>query len=315
MTRRTAAEHGDEVTAPEGGRFLYSICRWTTAVILLQYGFAKLFGAQFTVLDSELDKPMGAVSGFWLTWYYFGYSPIFGNLIALLQIGLGMALAFRRTTLLGAAGAAPLLAGITVLDIAYGIAFDALLVALIGAGCASCLLWKHRRELVAVFWNDQNRIAPRSRRVRPRWAHTVLVTLLLAVPASCSYYVANYNNRAPTPLDGTWNVTAGTFRPPGLPGPAERVYFEHNRAYQVVLRSGQTWQTHHFEVDPATATIRIWRTWLSKDEELLSGRYDLIDDRLVVTASDLTSGRSLLWELRRVPPERVRGGLGPGGGE
>lgn len=181
MTRRTAAEHGDEVTAPEGGRFLYSICRWTTAVILLQYGFAKLFGAQFTVLDSELDKPMGAVSGFWLTWYYFGYSPIFGNLIALLQIGLGMALAFRRTTLLGAAGAAPLLAGITVLDIAYGIAFDALLVALIGAGCASCLLWKHRRELVAVFWNDQNRIAPCSRRVRPRWAHTVLVTLLLAV--------------------------------------------------------------------------------------------------------------------------------------
>lgn len=217
MTRRTAAEHGDEVTAPEGGRFLYSICRWTTAVILLQYGFAKLFGAQFTVLDSELDKPMGAVSGFWLTWYYFGYSPIFGNLIALLQIGLGMALAFRRTTLLGAAGAAPLLAGITVLDIAYGIAFDALLVALIGAGCASCLLWKHRRELVAVFWNDQNRIAPRSRRVRPRWAHTVLVTLLLAVPASCSYYVANYNNRAPTPLDGTWNVTAGTFRPLAFP--------------------------------------------------------------------------------------------------
>ncbi|GAB3149499.1 hypothetical protein GCM10027161_47490 [Microbispora hainanensis] len=55
----------------------------------------------------------------------------------------------------------------------------------------------------------------------------MLVTLLLAVPASCSYYVATYNNRAPTPLDGTRNVTAGAFRPPGLPGPAERVYFEH----------------------------------------------------------------------------------------
>ncbi|MEV6862818.1 hypothetical protein AB0M44_17690 [Streptosporangium subroseum] len=47
------------------------------------------------------------------------------------------------------------------------------------------------------------------------------MALLLAVPASCSYYLANYNNRSPTPLDGTWDVTAGTFQPPGLPGPAE----------------------------------------------------------------------------------------------
>jgi hypothetical protein len=306
VTRQTATERDDEVAAPEGGRFLYSICRWTVAVILLQYGFAKLFGAQFTVLDSELDKPMGTVSGFWLTWYYFGYSPLFGNLIALLQVGLGMALAFRRTTLLGAAGAAPLLAGLAVLNVSYGIALDAMLLALIGAGCAGHLLWRHRRELAAVFWNDQNRVAPRSRPMRPRWVHAVLVALLLAIPASCSYYIANYNNRLPTPLDGTWDVTAGTFRPPGLPGPAERVYFEHNRAHQLVLRSGQTRQTHHFEVDPATATIRIWRTWLNKGEQLLSGRYDLTDDRLVVTATDLTSRQSLRWELHRVPPEQLR---------
>ncbi|WP_440071628.1 hypothetical protein [Streptosporangium sp. OZ121] len=309
MTRQTATKRDDEdddVVAPEGGRFLYPICRWTVTVILLQYGFAKLFGAQFTVLDSELDKPMGTVSGFWLTWYYFGYSPLFGNLIALLQIGFGLALAFRRTTLLGAVGAAPLLAGITVLNVSYGIAYDALVIALIGACCASYLLWKHRRELAAVFWDGQNRVAPRSRRTRPWWVHAVLVALLLAIPASCSYYVANYNNRSPTPLDGTWDVTAGTFRPSGLSGPAERVYFEHNRAHQLVLRSGQTRQTHHFEVDPVTATIGIWRTWLSKGEQLLSGRYDLTDDRLVVTATDLTSGQQLRWELRRVPSEQLR---------
>ncbi|MEU4538079.1 hypothetical protein AB0G15_24815 [Streptosporangium sp. NPDC023825] len=309
MTRQATTERddkGDEIAVPEGGRFLYPACRWTLAVILLQYGFAKLFGAQFTVLDSELDKPLGAVSGSWLTWYYFGYSPLFGNLIALLQVGLGVALAFRRTTLLGAAGAAPLLAGIVVLDISYRIALDAMLVALAGAGCGSYLLWRHRRELVAVFWADRNRVAPRSRRTRPRWVHAVLVVLLLAVPASCSYYVANYNNRSPTPLDGTWDVTAGAFQPPALPGPAERVYFEHNRSHRLVLRSGQTWQTHHFEVDPATATIGIWQTWLTKGEQLLSGRYGLTGDRLVITATDPASGRSLRWELRRVPPEQLR---------
>ncbi|TKK90815.1 hypothetical protein FDA94_03355 [Herbidospora galbida] len=269
----------------------YSICRWIVALILLQYGFAKLFGAQFTVLDSELDKPMGEVSGFWLTWYYFGYSPFFGTLFALLQIGLGLALAFPRTALLGAAGAAPLLAGISVVNLSYQIAVDALVVSLIGAGCATYVLWKHRRELAAVFWHDH---APAAAPARRRWARVVLVALVAALPASCSYYVANYNNRLPTPLDGVWDVTSGAFQPPGLPGPAERVYFEHNRAYQIVVRNGQTWQTHHFEVDPAASTIAIWETWLSKGEQLLSGRYVLTGDRLVITTG------STSWELRKV---------------
>ena len=48
--------------------------RYGAALVLLVYGFAKINGSQFTILDSELDKPMGRVSGFWLTWYYFGYS-------------------------------------------------------------------------------------------------------------------------------------------------------------------------------------------------------------------------------------------------
>ena len=39
--------------------------RFATAFVMLFYGFAKINGAQFTILDSELDKPMGWVSGFW----------------------------------------------------------------------------------------------------------------------------------------------------------------------------------------------------------------------------------------------------------
>ncbi|PZG12537.1 hypothetical protein [Nonomuraea aridisoli] len=306
MTTEPSAERDDEAGRSESGTILYSICRWTVTVILLQYGFAKIFDAQFTVLDSELDKPMGTVSGFWLTWYYFGYSPFLGNLIAVLQIGLGLALAFRRTTVIGALGAAPLLAGIAVVNVSYAIALDAMLIAAIGAACAGYLLWQHRRELLTVFWHDQNKVAPAKGRARLRWAHAGVVVLLVAGAASCSFYVANYNNRLPTPLDGTWDVTVGDFQPSGLPGPAERVYFEPNRAHQVVLRSGLTWQTHHFEVDPATATIRIWRTWLSKGEQLLSGRYSLANDRLVITGTDLTSKRPLHWELRAVPYERLR---------
>ncbi|MEV0831209.1 hypothetical protein [Nonomuraea rubra] len=316
MTGEPTGVTGDSAGERGKGQVLYLVCRWIPVGILLQYGFAKIFGAQFTILDSELDKPLGTVSGFWLTWYYFGYSPVFGNMIALAQIGLGVALAFRRTALLGAAGTVPLLGGIAVLDLSYAIAIDAMLIALIGAGCAAYVLWRHRAELAAVFWKNgqdefwkngrQDGAAPPPRRTRRRWVPAGVLVLLLALTSSCSFYVANYNNRVPTPLDGTWDVTAGSFRPPGLPGPAERVYFERNRAFQAVLRSGQTWQTYHFEVDAATTTIRLWRTWLSKGEQLLSGTYSLGTGRLTITGTDLATGRPLLLELRGVPVHQLR---------
>ena len=48
---------------------LYLVARYYAAFTLLLYGFAKVMGAQFTVLDSQLATPLGDVSGFWLTWY------------------------------------------------------------------------------------------------------------------------------------------------------------------------------------------------------------------------------------------------------
>src|SRR5580693_5594118 len=81
-------------------RILYGLVRWTIALVLLFYGFGKLTHAQFTILDSELDKPMGHVNGFWLTWYYFGYSSVYGTTIALSQIGGAILLTFRKSALL-----------------------------------------------------------------------------------------------------------------------------------------------------------------------------------------------------------------------
>jgi hypothetical protein len=76
------------------------LVRYPAALVLLLYGFAKINGSQFTILDFELDKPMGQVSGFWLTWYYFGFSPLYGTLIALFEIGGAVLLTFDRNALL-----------------------------------------------------------------------------------------------------------------------------------------------------------------------------------------------------------------------
>ena len=67
-------EHGDTLTkGSEAGELdpsradpaAHAAVRWFAALIAVVYGFAKLNGSQFTILDSELDRPMGEVSGFW----------------------------------------------------------------------------------------------------------------------------------------------------------------------------------------------------------------------------------------------------------
>src|ERR1700735_393227 len=103
--------------ADYGFRFI----RYSSALLLFVYGFAKINGSQFTILDSELDKPMGQVSGFWLTWYYFGFSPVYGTFLALVEIAGGILLMFRRTTLLGACVLAPVLTNIILIDVCYGV--------------------------------------------------------------------------------------------------------------------------------------------------------------------------------------------------
>lgn len=95
------------------------VARWLAAVIMIAYGFAKLTGSQFTVLDSELTRPMGEVSGFWLTWYYFGFSSIYGTIIALVEIGGGLLLIWPRTSLLGALVLLPVVGNIILTDIFF----------------------------------------------------------------------------------------------------------------------------------------------------------------------------------------------------
>jgi hypothetical protein len=67
--------------------------------VVLLYGFAKLNGSQFSVLDSEMDKPTGTPGGVWVPWYYLGHSTVYGSIIALAQIVGSVLLTFRRTSL------------------------------------------------------------------------------------------------------------------------------------------------------------------------------------------------------------------------
>lgn len=239
------------------GTRAYDISRYVAASLLLLYGFAKLTGAQFTVLESQLDKPLREVSGFWLTWYYFGYSAAYGTIVALVQVVGAIALMVPRTALIAACVLFLLVGNIILIDIFFGVDPGALFVAIVIEALLGYVLMQHKERLGQLFLPAQGR----SRLS----AHLLRVALVVGALGG-TYYIANYNNRAPTEIDGKWTVVAG--------GPAT-VYFERNRAFLCVFkRPDGTTIDHHFEVDETRRTVRIWETWLSKGKLLYTGSYD-----------------------------------------
>jgi hypothetical protein len=239
--------------------------RWFVAVVSVLYGCAKLTGSQFTVLDSELTRPLGDVRGFWLVWYFFGYSTVYGTIVALLQIVAGLLMVWPETSLLAALLLLPVYVNIVLIDVFFGVDLGATLMAMAVLGGILLSLAPHARSLRRAVI-----LAPAPER-RPRRVIAMLALLMGA--AAFTWWIANYNNRSPTTIDGVWTSA------PSRPGePPQRdvttAFFERNRAHMLVVRMPKTRDhEHHFEIDSA-GTVRVWRTWLRKDTLVLQGGVD-----------------------------------------
>ncbi|MCY3972012.1 MAG: hypothetical protein OXG74_18940 [Acidobacteria bacterium] len=235
-----------------------AIVRWFCAVQFMIYGFAKVNGSQFTVLDSQLATPLEDVSAFWLVWYFFGYSGLYKGFIALIEIGGGVLLAFRRTALLGTLVLLAAIVNIVLIDIGFGVAQAGLPMAIVLMCGLLYLLLPHVRQLLAVVLVHHESLRA------TRMATLGGVVLAGVVAFSFTYWVANFNNRLPTEIDGTWEVLGEQTEN------ISHVFFERNRAFQVVFRDEDgALRNHHFEIDGGR--IRIWQEWLSKGDLLAEG--------------------------------------------
>ena len=280
---------------------IYTAARFVASFLILIYGFAKINGSQFTILASELDKPMREVSGFWLTWYYFGYSSIYGNFIALVQITGGILLMFRKTTLLGSCILLPVITNIILVDIFYAIDLGALLVALIIEAILIVILALHKDELVEVFWRKQNGFIASgpSGKLKIYGTYTIRILMIL-IPAIFTYWVANYNNRLPTPIDGGWTVVERFPHNESTSNALTAIFFERNRAYLCVFkRKDGTYEWHHFEIDSTKGTIKMWEQWLQKGPQIFDGTYEKSDDGLKLKGKFADSSEESLLVMRR----------------
>jgi hypothetical protein len=158
--------------------------RYFCAFMLYMYGISKLLHLQFNMQAELAGRPVGSLTGYQLTWFYFGLSRVYAGILGLTQCIGATLLLFRKTTLVGALTMLPVMINILLINIFilvndYG---PYLISALI---CTSLLvlLWHQREALVSFFWTNQRGEPMGSLRIH-RWIRWVVVLAAATIMVS-----------------------------------------------------------------------------------------------------------------------------------
>ncbi len=188
-----------------GGQRLHRLFQ-TTAVLYLAffistYGAAKIMGTQFQPPHYVLDTPIGELSGFWLTWSYYGFSHSMALIIGWTQV-IGCALIlFRATRLLGLLILLPVMLNIDLIDHFYKISPLAYYNALQYTFFLIVLLLIDWPLIKVALLAYQDRA-----RIRSRWM--LLDGLRLGVIVLAFVQIASLKSRLTprTAINGVWRV-------------------------------------------------------------------------------------------------------------
>lgn len=144
-------ENKNKVNSEKIYGFLYSIIRYTIAFNLASFGWKKMLGLQFVVPREIASQPMNQQSGEWLTWYYFGYSSVFGIVLALIQIIGAYFLLFRKTLLIASIALFAFMLNLTLINIFYQMNAGALMQSILITIGISFLILLDYDKLVVFF--------------------------------------------------------------------------------------------------------------------------------------------------------------------
>jgi len=176
------------------------ILRYWIAVEIFNYAFAKLLGTQFAPSYFRGDSTWSSLSGFDLTWNYFGYSYTLSAIIAGVQIIGSALLLVRRTTLLGVICLLPVMINIVLIDIFYKIATGALVNAVLFTTGLLYLLALQWPAILDFLRQTRSRLPE----IRLRGLKNILRAALAVYAFAFIYLVTTI--RQPAELTGKWRV-------------------------------------------------------------------------------------------------------------
>jgi hypothetical protein len=155
--------------------------RYISAFLLLGYGSSKLAHLQFHLNHALAQRPIVSLTGYQLTWYYYGYSRAYACILGLTQVAGATLLLFRKTALLGAITMLPVIVNILLIDILilppdYGPTVPASIIFV----SMVLLLWRDSQNLIQATLTSQIPEPARSQRVH-FWIRTSIVTAVLVL--------------------------------------------------------------------------------------------------------------------------------------
>src|ERR1700743_2562504 len=77
--------------------------RYLSALLLFLYGSSKVVTRQFHVPPAMALQPVGSLTGYELSWFYYAHSRTYEIILGLIELAGAALLLFRKSTLLGAA--------------------------------------------------------------------------------------------------------------------------------------------------------------------------------------------------------------------
>lgn len=191
------------------------LVRYSLALALFSYGFAKLTGNQFMPPGPlELTRTYGESSPMGLAWTFMGYSTAYMWFTGLAEVLGGALLLIRRTTTLGALVAAGVMANVVAINFCFDVPvklYSSLLL-----GMAVFLAAHDARRLVDVLILGRTPAPaepPPTRTRRLRIARVVAKSAFMVVLAGMvAMQVASVGEMAAMttkgPLAGAWDVEA-----------------------------------------------------------------------------------------------------------
>jgi hypothetical protein len=109
----------------KGGERLHTVFQTLIVLYLAlnisEYGAAKILRTQFQPPHYVLERPLGELNGFWLTWTYYGFSPVMALILGWTQIAGSALILFRATRLAGIFILLPVMLNIDMVNYFYDI--------------------------------------------------------------------------------------------------------------------------------------------------------------------------------------------------
>ena len=140
--------------------------RYISAFLLMGYGAGKLAHLQFRLNHTLADRPVSSLTGYELTWFYYGYSRLYSVILGIAQIVGGGLLLFRKTSLLGAFAVLPVIVNILLIDVLilppdWGPTLPASIIFV----SVMLILLRDARQFIPLVWTAQHSEPLRSRRL------------------------------------------------------------------------------------------------------------------------------------------------------